>query len=84
MANVRVAAVQAAPAYLDLDRSLERAAQFIAEAARQGARLVSFGETWLPGYPMWLDSCRDVAVWDHPAIDPTLVFSTTYKTPVAP
>jgi nitrilase len=63
-----VAAVQAAPAYLDLQRSLERAEKLTAEAAAAGARLVAFGETWLPGYPMWLDCCRDVAVWDHPAV----------------
>jgi predicted amidohydrolase len=24
-----------------------------------------FPETWLPGYPAWLDVCRDVALWDH-------------------
>jgi predicted amidohydrolase len=27
--------------------------------------LVVFPETWLPGYPAWLDFCRDVALWDH-------------------
>jgi nitrilase len=68
MAKVRVVAVQASPAYLDLDRSLDRAAELAAQAAGRGARLVAFGETWLPGYPMWLDACRDVAVWDHPAV----------------
>jgi len=34
-------------------------------AARDGAELVVFPETWLPGYPVWLDVCRDVALWDH-------------------
>ncbi|HYV96501.1 MAG TPA: carbon-nitrogen hydrolase family protein, partial [Gemmatimonadaceae bacterium] len=24
----------------------------------------AFPETWLPGYPAWLDVCRDVALWD--------------------
>jgi nitrilase len=62
---LRVAAVQAAPVYLDLSRSVEKALSLIAEAARLGATLVAFPETWLPGYPAWLDCCRDVALWDH-------------------
>lgn len=63
--NIRVAAVQTAPVYMDLERSVEKALLLIAEAARLGAKLVVFPETWLPGYPAWLDSCRDVALWDH-------------------
>ncbi|HXU09388.1 MAG TPA: carbon-nitrogen hydrolase family protein [Blastocatellia bacterium] len=62
---VKVAAVQAAPVYLDLARSLEKAIGLIRDAASQGARLIVFPETWLPGYPAWLDCCRDVALWDH-------------------
>jgi predicted amidohydrolase len=60
-----VAAVQAAPVYMNLERSLARALDLIAEAARRRAQLVVFPESWLPGYPAWLDTCRDVAVWDH-------------------
>src|SRR6266849_2722513 len=62
---MKVAAVQAAPVYLDLARSVEKGIGLVAEAAALGARLVVFPETWLPGYPAWLDCCRDVALWDH-------------------
>jgi predicted amidohydrolase len=62
---VRVAAVQAEPVHLDLRATLERTRLLLAQAAAQGARVVAFPETWLPGYPAWLDCCRDVGLWDH-------------------
>jgi predicted amidohydrolase len=64
MTSVRVAIVQSEPAP-GLDEGLHRTEALVREAARSGAAIVAFPETWLPGYPAWLDVCRDVALWDH-------------------
>ncbi len=64
--RVRVALVQAAPVFLDRDRSLRRARRLIERAADEGARLVAFPETWIAGYPIWLDVAPGAALWDDP------------------
>jgi predicted amidohydrolase len=62
---VRVAAIQAAPVFLDLERSLNKGVSLIGQAAASGATLAAFGETFLPGYPAWLDLSPGAALWDH-------------------
>ncbi len=52
---MRVAAVQAHPAWLDPTATTAIVLRWLEEAARQGAELVVFPETFLSGYPFWLD-----------------------------
>ena len=54
----KVAVVQAAPAWLDLDASVDKTIALIEEAAAKGAKLIAFPEAFIPGYPwyIWLDS----------------------------
>ena len=70
MKPVRVAIVQSEPA-AGADEGLHRTEALVREAARSGASLVAFPETWLPGYPAWLDVSRDVALWDHEPVKQT-------------
>lgn len=51
---IKVAAAQLAPKFLDLDAGVRKACDAIAEAGRNGAQLIAFPETFLPGYPYWL------------------------------
>lgn len=52
--SVRIAAVQAEPVWLDLAATTEKTIRLIEQAAAEGADLVAFPETWLPGYPIFL------------------------------
>ncbi len=64
MPVLRAAIIQAEVAST-LGEGIDRARAEISAASADGAALVVLPETWLPGYPIWLDVCRDVALWDH-------------------
>jgi nitrilase len=50
---VRVAAVQAAPIFLDKDGTIEKACRLIQEAGNNGAKLIVFPESFIPTFPYW-------------------------------
>jgi len=65
MTTIRVAAVQAEPVFLDLAGTLDKLDHWARRAAKERAVVVAFPETWLPGYPAWIDSCPEAAIWGH-------------------
>ena len=54
MTTVKVAAVQAAPVFLDRDATIEKVAILAKEAAENGAELIAFAESFVPTYPDWV------------------------------
>ena len=63
----RLAAIQAAPILFDKDLSTEKACALIARASREGADIAAFGETWLPGYPFWVEGAVQDLTWEASA-----------------
>ncbi len=52
--KLTVALAQISPVWLDREGSVQKVAAWIDKAADNGAGLVAFGETLVPGYPFWL------------------------------
>jgi nitrilase len=78
--SVKVAAVQAAPVFLDRDATTAKACGLIKEAGAGGASLVVFPETFVPTYPDWV---WRVPAWNDGAfVDRLRVESVAVPSPV--
>lgn len=66
MTIVRAAIVQAAPLPLAITDAIPGLVTHVARAVDAGATVVAFGETFLGGYPIWLDEAPGAALWNHP------------------
>jgi len=51
--RLRLAAVQAAPVWMDREATVDKACELILEAGRHGADVVGFPENFIPGHPVW-------------------------------
>ena len=63
--HMKVAAIQAAPVFLDAQATTDKALTLMREAAANGADLCAFPETFVSGYPVWAH-LTDSASWNGP------------------
>ncbi len=64
----KLAAIQAAPVLFDKAASTEKACGLIRDAGAMGVDIAAFGETWLPGYPFWVDGPVIDLTWEASAV----------------
>jgi nitrilase len=53
--KISVGLAQIAPVWLDRVATLNKVADWISKAGKQGCQLVVFGEALVPGYPFWVE-----------------------------
>jgi len=51
---IKVCAAQVSPVFMDKQKTIEKACATIEEAAKNGAKLIVFPESFVPGYPDWV------------------------------
>lgn len=52
--NIKVAAAQLSPIFLNKEKTIEKACNAILEAGKNGAKLIVFPEAYISGYPDWV------------------------------
>jgi nitrilase len=68
MSKITLAAIQAAPVFFDKAATLDKACHLITEAGKSGASIAAFGETWLPGYPFFIEAPLSDLWWEAAAL----------------
>jgi nitrilase len=52
--EIRIAAAQLSPVFLDVEKTVDKVCNAIAEAGKNGANLIVFPEAFISGYPDWV------------------------------
>ena len=61
--SFKIALAHVAPIFLDRDATVSKACSLIEEAAKNGARLIAFPETFVPAFPIW--AALDAPINNH-------------------
>ncbi len=59
----KIAIIQEAPVFLEKQATIEKARSLVGEASKNGAKLIIFPETFIPGYPAWIWRLRPGSDW---------------------
>jgi aliphatic nitrilase len=70
----RAAVAQVAPSFLDREETVAIACKTIEKAGKEGARLIAFPESFIPGYPYW--------IWMAPPFEAATYFKDFFKNAV--
>ena len=63
-----LAAIQAAPVLFDKTASTDKACDLIKAVGAKGVDFAAFGESWLPGYPFWVEGQVIDLTWEASAV----------------
>lgn len=66
--NIRVGIGQFAPVHFSLIPTLQKLEAIMRQASQEKVELLVMGETWLSGYPAWLDHCPNIGRWNDDAM----------------
>ena len=70
----KAAVAQLAPSFMHREETVEIACKAIEEAGREGARIITFPESFIPGYPYW--------IWLEPPFTAAQYFKDFFKNSV--
>lgn len=62
---VTVGIAQYKPVHGDLPGSMAKLERIVKDAALNNVQVLVFGETWLCGYPAWIDHCEKIGLWNY-------------------
>jgi predicted amidohydrolase len=68
---MKLAIIQQGPEYNNLSKSIKLFESILIDVVKENVDLVVFGESWLCGYPAWLDYCPEASYWNHPPVKET-------------